>query len=61
MPINIFVDSHGGNVIGAVADGNKLIEYRIEKKNKIVTIGSVFKGRVENILLPEGRSSYESF
>ena len=50
MPINIFVDSHGGNVIGAVADGNKLIEYRIEKKNKIVTIGSVFKGRVENIL-----------
>ena len=50
MPINIFVDSHGGNVIGAVADGKKLIEYRIEKKNKIVTIGSVFKGRVENIL-----------
>ena len=50
MPVNIFVDSHGGNVIGAVADGKKLLEYRIEKKNKAVTIGSVFKGRVENVL-----------
>lgn len=51
MSVNIFVDSNGGNVIGAVADGDKLIEYRIEKKNKTVTIGSVFKGRVENVLL----------
>ncbi len=50
MPINIFVDSYGGNVIGAVAEGKKLLEYRIEKKNKTVTIGSVFKGRVENVL-----------
>ena len=50
MSVNIFVDSHGGNVIGAVADGKKLLEYRIEKKNKTVTIGSVFKGRVENVL-----------
>ncbi len=50
MPVNIFVDSYGGNVIGAVANGKKLLEYRIEKKNKTVTIGSVFKGRVENVL-----------
>lgn len=50
MAVSIFVDSNGGNVIGAVADGNKLLEYRIEKKNKTVTIGSVFKGRVENVL-----------
>ena len=50
MSVNIFVDSYGGNVIGAVADGKKLLEYRIEKKNKTVTIGSVFKGRVENVL-----------
>ncbi len=50
MSINIFVDSHGGNVIGAIAEDKKLIEYRIEKKNKTVTIGSVFKGRVENVL-----------
>ena len=50
MSVNIFVDSHGGNVIGAVADGKKLLEYRIEKKNKTVTIGSIFKGRVENVL-----------
>lgn len=50
MSVNIYVDSHGGNVIGAVADGKKLLEYRVEKKNKAVTIGSVFKGRVENVL-----------
>jgi ribonuclease G len=50
MSVNIYVDSNGGNVIGAVADGEKLIEYRVEKKNKTVTIGSIFKGRVENIL-----------
>ncbi len=50
MSVNIFVDSYGGNVIGAVADGDKLLEYRIEKKNKTVTIGSVFKGRVEAVL-----------
>ena len=50
MSINIFVDNHGGNVIGAIAEDKKLIEYRIEKKNKTVTIGSVFKGRVENVL-----------
>ena len=47
MAVNIFVDSYGGNVIGAVADGKKLLEYRVEKKNKTVTIGSVFKGTVE--------------
>lgn len=50
MSVNIYVDSHGGNVIGAVADGKKLLEYRVEKKNKTVTIGSVYKGRVENVL-----------
>lgn len=50
MAVNIFVDSYGGNVIGAVADGKKLLEYRVEKKNKTVTIGSVFKGTVENVL-----------
>lgn len=50
MAVNIFVESNCDSTIGAVADGNKLLEYRVEKKNKTVTIGSVFKGRVENVL-----------
>ncbi len=50
MAVSIYIDSFGGNYVGAVADGNKLIEYRIEKKNKTVAIGSVFKGKVENVL-----------
>ena len=48
--INIYIDSFGGNFVGAVADGTRLLEYRLEKKNKSVTIGSVFKGKVENVL-----------
>ena len=50
MSVSIYIDSFGGNYVGAVADGNKLIEYRIEKKDKTVAIGSVFKGKVENVL-----------
>ncbi len=50
MSESIYVDSFGGNIIGALADGTKLIEYRLEKMNKTVTIGSVFRGRVENVL-----------
>jgi len=50
MSKNIFIDSYGGNIIGALTDGSKLLEYRIEKRNQTVTIGSIFKGRVENIL-----------
>ena len=50
MAVSIYVDGSGCNYVGAVADGERLIEYRIEKKNKTVTTGSVFKGRVENVL-----------
>lgn len=50
MPVSLYVDNVCGNYVGAVAEGNKLLEYRIEKKNTTVPIGSVFKGKVENVL-----------
>ena len=50
MSVSIYIDSFGGNYVAAVEDGGKLVEYRMEKKNKAVTIGSVFKGRVEKVL-----------
>ena len=50
MSVNIYIDSCGSNLIGAVADGTRLLEYRIEKQNQAVTIGSIYRGRVENVL-----------
>ncbi len=50
MSINVYIDSFGGNVIGALADGNKLIEYHIEKSNAKQVVGSIYKGRVQNVL-----------
>lgn len=50
MSVNIYVDSFGGNYVGAVAKDGKVLEYRLETANKTVAIGSVFKGRVENVL-----------
>ena len=50
MSVNIYVDRFGGNYVGAVAKDGKVIEYRLETVNKTVAIGSVFKGRVENVL-----------
>ena len=50
MAVNIYIDAFGGNYVGAVADGNKLLEYRIEKRSNSVTVGSVYKGRVVKVL-----------
>ena len=50
MSKNIYVDSYGGNIIAALAEDNKLLEYHIEKKNSKVVVGSVYKGIVENVL-----------
>ena len=50
MSVNIYVDRFGGNYVGAVAKDGKVMEYRLETVNKTVAIGSVFKGRVENVL-----------
>lgn len=46
----IFIDSNAGNVIAALADGKKLLEFQTEKLSGKVIVGSVFKGRVENVL-----------
>ena len=32
MPVSLFVDNVCGNYVGAVADGNRLLEYRDEKR-----------------------------
>lgn len=50
MSLNFFVDKFGGNYVGAVAENGKLVEFRLETADKTVTIGSIFKGRVENVL-----------
>lgn len=46
----IFIDSYAGNVISALADDKRLLEYQTEKLNGKVIVGSVFKGMVENVL-----------
>jgi len=46
----IFIDSYAGNIVSALAEDKKLLEYQTEKRNGRVIVGSVFKGRVENVL-----------
>ncbi len=46
----IFLDCYGGNVIAALAEDKKLLEYQTEKVGGRVVVGSVYKGRVENVL-----------
>lgn len=50
MPKNIYFDKVAGNVVCAVAKGKKLVEYQFEKCNKTQIVGSIFKGRVCNVL-----------
>ena len=50
MSINLFMDKLGGNVVGALADGNSLIEYHIEKPKKNQVVGSIYKGRVKTLI-----------
>lgn len=46
----ILIDGHAGNIVSAFADGTKLLEYQTEKQRSKIIVGSVFKGRVENVL-----------
>lgn len=50
MAKNIYFDKVCGSVVCAVAEDKKLIEYQIEKCNKTQIVGSVFKGKVKNVL-----------
>ncbi len=50
MSLNVFLDSFGGNTVAALADGNKLLEYHVEKTDKSQIVGNIYKGRVNNVL-----------
>ncbi len=50
MSKNIYIDGFCGSIIAALAEDNKLLEYHVEKHNGKVIAGSIFKGRVENVL-----------
>jgi len=50
MSKNIYVDCYCGSIIAALAEDKKLLEYHIEKRNSKVIVGSIYKGRVENVL-----------
>ena len=50
MALNLYLDKMGVNVVGALADGNRLIEYHVEKIKKNQVVGSIYKGKVQNVL-----------
>ncbi len=50
MSKNLYIDTYCGNIIAALADDKKLLEYHIEKKNTTFLTGSIYKGRVENVI-----------
>lgn len=50
MMKSIYFDTVAGNIVCAVAKGKKLVEYQIEKTGKTQIVGSIFKGRVQNVL-----------
>lgn len=46
----IFIDSYAGNIVAALAEDKKLLEYQTEKRSGRIIVGSVYKGLVENVL-----------
>ncbi len=50
MPKNIYIDNNGGNFIAALADGDKLLEYYVEKNSEPNIVGNIYKGTVVNVL-----------
>lgn len=50
MAKNIYVDGYCGSIIAALAEDKKLLEYHIEKNGTVVVTGSIYMGRVENVL-----------
>jgi len=50
MAKNIYVDGYCGSIIAALAEDKKLLEYHIEKRGTVVITGSIYMGRVENVL-----------
>ena len=50
MSINVFLDSFAGNTVAALADGNRLVEYHVEKVDSTQIVGNIYKGKVKNVL-----------
>lgn len=50
MAKNIYVDGYCGSIIAALAEDKRLLEYHIEKYGTVVTTGSIYMGRVDNVL-----------
>lgn len=50
MAKNIYVDGFCGTIIAALADDKRLLEYHIEKYGTVAITGSIYMGRVENVL-----------
>ena len=47
---SIYFDKIAGNIVCAIAKGKRLVEYQMEKAGKTQIVGSIFKGRVQNVL-----------
>ncbi len=50
MSKRVLIDSIGNNIISAIEENGKLLEYQIEDKKDAVVVGSIFKGKVEAVL-----------
>ena len=50
MAKNIFLDINVGNYMAALADGEKLLEYHIEREDNSNLVGNIYKGKVVAVL-----------
>ncbi len=50
MSIKLFLDNIGGNTIAALAKGNRLLEYHVEKNSSNQIVGNIYKGKVQAVL-----------
>ena len=50
MTKNIYLDKNGGNYIAALAEGERLLEYHIERDDDSNIVGNIYKGKVVNVL-----------
>lgn len=50
MGKKIFIDGSGGNIVACFADDGKLFEFQMEKRYAKIVVGSIYRGRVENVL-----------
>lgn len=50
MSKGIYIDCAGGNIIACLSDDDRLLEFQMEKRYSRVIVGSIYRGRVENVL-----------